>query len=69
MMPHSYLYDMYLHSYDFYCNSMQQRIFPGRSQGCPFKNVNMAVVTDSHCAGITRQDTPLIVNIYQPWLL
>ena len=36
-MPHSYCYDKYLQSYDFYyCNCMQQRIFAGRSQGYKF---------------------------------
>jgi len=25
MVPHSYFYDKYLHSYEFYCNSMNGR--------------------------------------------
>ena len=28
-MPHSFFYDKYLQSYDFYCNSIQHRIFAG----------------------------------------
>ena len=49
-MPHSYFYDKYLQSYDFYCNSMQQRIcLAGRRVKQVFIYGNMALFIISYC--------------------